>query len=290
MTTRRLVAAVVAALALLSLGVVVLCGIWPHRCAQVREEFALRFPPNDCAGVAIPFVIAHAGGAVGQHTYSNSLEALDLNYTRGCRLFELDFEWTSDGELVLLHDWNAAATRIFGEEFGGQWRDRRSFLAARRLDELTSLDLEGLNRWLEDHTDASVVTDVKWDNVKALGKMRSAVTDAEHRLIPQIYGFDEIDGARALGFERIILTLYRSSATDAEVVDFVRTARPYAVAMPVGRAFGGLPAALGELGVPTLVHTVNSRHNARRLTALGAGGIYTDFLIACGTPTGELPP
>lgn len=50
-------------------------------------------------------VIAHAGGAIDGNSYSNSVEAVTRNYELGTRLFELDFELTSDGAWVDAHDW-----------------------------------------------------------------------------------------------------------------------------------------------------------------------------------------
>jgi glycerophosphoryl diester phosphodiesterase len=287
---RRLALSVVAVLVLATVGAVALCRLLPDRCAQAHERLALRFPPTHCAGLELPLVVAHAGGAVGGQTYSNSLEALELSYNRGCRFFELDIQWTSDGRLVLLHDWNAAARRIFGTGFGDNWRSHETFLRTPRLDGLTSLDLEGLVSWLEAHPDAVVVTDVKWENLQALAVLRSEVPGAENRLIPQIYTFHEYAGVRELGFERIILTLYRNPAGDHEVADFARSVPLFAVTMPLARAFGGLPSVLDEAGVPCLVHTVNSPRNAERLAELGVDGIYTDSLVGCGAEIAILSP
>lgn len=49
---------------------------------------------------AKPLMIAHAGGGINGLSYSNSIEALDLNYDKGFRIFELDFSWTSEGQSV----------------------------------------------------------------------------------------------------------------------------------------------------------------------------------------------
>lgn len=48
--------------------------------------------------------IAHAGGQIGATTYTNSIEALDANYEKGFRAFEIDFSWTSDHQLVCLQE------------------------------------------------------------------------------------------------------------------------------------------------------------------------------------------
>ena len=57
--------------------------------------------------------IAHAGGQVNGATYTNSLEALEENYQAGFRAFEIDFSFTSDRQLVCLHDWEESFTRSF---------------------------------------------------------------------------------------------------------------------------------------------------------------------------------
>ena len=58
--------------------------------------------------------IAHAGGQIENETYTNSLEALNANFKEGFRVFEIDFSWTTDTQLVCLHDWEQSFERSFG--------------------------------------------------------------------------------------------------------------------------------------------------------------------------------
>jgi glycerophosphoryl diester phosphodiesterase len=51
-------------------------------------------------------LIAHAGGHIYGYKYTNSLEALENSYNNGFRFIELDFDWTQDNQIVLIHDWN----------------------------------------------------------------------------------------------------------------------------------------------------------------------------------------
>ncbi len=37
--------------------------------------------------------------------YTISRQALDENYAKGFRVFEIDFNYTQSGELVCVHDW-----------------------------------------------------------------------------------------------------------------------------------------------------------------------------------------
>lgn len=63
-----------------------------------------------------PLMIAHAGGGINSQNYSNSLEALEYNYQQGFRYFEIDFSWTSDAQLVCLHDWGKRFQKVFGHK------------------------------------------------------------------------------------------------------------------------------------------------------------------------------
>ena len=49
--------------------------------------------------------IAHGAGTVGGRPCTSSLEALNESYRNRFRFIELDFNWTTDNELALVHDW-----------------------------------------------------------------------------------------------------------------------------------------------------------------------------------------
>ena len=65
--------------------------------SELREVFALpsRFEP---------LRVAHAGGGIDGETYTNSYEALDRAVNDGFRYLELDLSFTSDDQLVCIHD------------------------------------------------------------------------------------------------------------------------------------------------------------------------------------------
>ena len=50
-------------------------------------------------------LIAHAGGAIDGHVYTNSKEAVLNSINNGSKYIELDFSLTSDSELVCVHRW-----------------------------------------------------------------------------------------------------------------------------------------------------------------------------------------
>ncbi len=101
--------------------------------------------------------IAHAGGIIDGFTYTNSMEALDLSYSKGFRLFELDILKSSDGEYVAAHDWEHWS-EITGYT-GNTPVDKQTFLSYKMFDKYTPLDITAINDWFFAHKDAVLITD-----------------------------------------------------------------------------------------------------------------------------------
>ncbi len=235
--------------------------------------------------------VAHAGGLYRGLTYTNSLEALEAN-AGAFSLFEIDFEWTRDGELAGLHDWDTVFRRLFGpagaagragaaESLPLTLRELRERAAGRGL---TPVDLPLLRGFLDRHPGARIITDVKTDNLAALERIAAFFPDFTVRFIPQVYRPEELEKALRLGYRSIIWTLYRypAEADPAAVLRSLRgwegrlATRPYAVTLPVAAAESGLAAALAAAGVPVYAHTVNDRGEVERLRRLGVSAVYTD--------------
>lgn len=151
-------------------------------------------------------LVAHAGGAVRGLTYTNSREALDEHYAEGYRVFELDFHWTSDGSLVVVHDW-AEISAQFGTKPHVFSYDE--FESATRRDGLHQLTFEDLRKWLRTHRDAFVVTDTKDSNTRFLLYLQANGGDIRSQLIVQIYRMSELQAARELGPRAVWLTVYK---------------------------------------------------------------------------------
>jgi hypothetical protein len=151
-------------------------------------------------------LVAHAGGAVNGIAYTNSREALDAHYAAGYRVFELDFEWTSDGHLVLVHDW--AKTSWFAGVRAHVF-NYAEFRSATRRDGLHAMTFEDLRAWLVAHGDALVVTDTKGSNSRLLAWLQANGGEILPQLIVQIYRMAELSAARRLQPRAVWLTVYR---------------------------------------------------------------------------------
>ncbi len=224
-----------------------------------------------------PTLIAHAGGIGNHRVYTNSLEALDHSVAAGHTLIEIDLSWTSDDHLVLVHDWDREFVRIFDREPGQL--SRTDFLAAESPWGITQLSLDDLEPFLRGNPGVALVTDIKERNLEGLTRIVDRYPKLRHRFVPQIYHPEEMDRVEALGFERIIFTLYMTELPDSEIVSFAESAGLWAVTMPPGRARSGdLAARLASSGTPVYVHTINDRLTMEALRRVGVFGIYTDWL------------
>ncbi|MBN3039144.1 MAG: amidohydrolase [Candidatus Omnitrophica bacterium] len=237
----------------------------------LRQEEDYRFGQSK-----LPELIAHAGGGIESLTLTNSLQALDSNYDKGFKFIEVDFNWTSDGRLVLIHDWGETLQRLYGVSFADHTLE--DFMRLKMQGGLTQLSLEELTGWMVDHRDVYIVTDAKSENIRALGLIRKKYPQLLSNFIAQIYFFEEYPLAKGMGYEHIILTLYRSLYSDRDVLSFARKKDLLAVAMPVYRALNDLPLKLRRIGVPSYVHTVNEDFLRQELRRRGVYGVYTDFL------------
>ncbi|MCW5514657.1 hypothetical protein [Muriicola sp. Z0-33] len=101
--------------------------------------------------------IAHAAGEINGVKSTNSLEALDSNYKKGFRLFELDIIETSDGKYVAAHDWKMWAR--FTDYKGNLPVTHSEFLRHKIYGKYTTMDMEAINKWFTAHPDAILITD-----------------------------------------------------------------------------------------------------------------------------------
>jgi hypothetical protein len=136
--------------------------------------------------------IAHAGGKIEGHNYTNSLEALDLSYKKGFRLFELDIIETSDGKYVAAHDWKQWAGQT--NYTGSLPVTSSEFMKHKIKGKFTPLDMEAVNKWFSEHKDAILVTD-KINKPKAFSDQ---FVD-KNRLMMELFSLDAVKEGLSIG-------------------------------------------------------------------------------------------
>ncbi len=224
--------------------------------------------------------IAHAGGGLNGQTYTNSLQALDSSYQKGFRYFEIDLIWTKDDRLVCLHDWGKTAQRLWGYE-GGEPVTLEVFNAlVDSRPEITSCTLDSLNQWMRRHPGTFIITDIKDRNIEGLELVAQKIDRSHKRIIPQFYQPEEYDSVRAIGYKKMIWTLYQFTGSREDVLEQVAPMKLFAVTMPRKRAYQGVAADLDAVRVSTYVHTINEEDRAIIFhEKYFASSIYTDFLL-----------
>ena len=240
-------------------------------------EHGFRLPSNA--------LVVHALGAIKGKHYSNSLEALEETLGRGGRFLEVDLSFTADGDLVCFH---TKHEKHLGLETPVTEISTADFLSYRYADRFTLIDLETLFHHLVDHPDTYVVTDCKHDFNPCMEKVLSTAELVDPalvgRIIPQFYTVDQwLDVARmeaAHGsFATVIFTLYKTRIDDDAVVELVQARGVPVVTMSRKRFNPDLVARLADIGVDSLVHTVNKPVDIIGYVDQGVRGLYSDRFV-----------
>lgn len=235
-------------------------------------------------------VIAHAGGAIDGNSYSNSREAVELNYSYGTRLFEIDFGLTSDGHWVAAHDWPNWKRR---SEFEGdippdlttfnqttrKWRKSKKSVDL----EYSAIDMAWLESFLTQHPDAHIITDMK--DIDKYSAFVDTILDSPNRdqFIFQAYSIEHINLIRSRSEDaKIILTLYRLGYAVSTVAKMVEKKDDLiGITAPMDWALvEGIAERLVETGLPIYLHgnpsNINSRSMHKDFAARGINGFYLD--------------
>lgn len=139
--------------------------------------------------------IAHAGGYVDGHVYTNSLEAMNFSYSQGCRMFELDLWKTTDNMFVGVHDWAGwKAMSNYPKDRNDTPVSLQEFLSLRIHGAYTPLHLPAIVDWFEKHPDAILVTD-KLNTPKEFFEL----FPFKERLMMELFTWDAVYEALEIG-------------------------------------------------------------------------------------------
>lgn len=250
-----------------------------------------------CRSQSIPWyekypVVCHALGWTQEGDYlTNSKEAFLYNYWRGQRVFEADIQITSDGVMVLRHDWdsNLGQADAFGWTEEKKWAvTAKEFVEAPIYGKYTPLTLEDWFAIMKKYPDIYLVTDTKYSpDVEGQFKLftdtaiEKGYEDVLSRVIVQIYYREMYDEVRAVyPFQNWIWTLYYIGYPDKqEILDFMTQKEIPVLVMPYTWWDSQKEEELVSSGIKVYVHTVNSEEEARRGISLGVSGIYSDDIL-----------
>lgn len=194
---------------------------WRILLAVLLLPAALAIATYPCQWAHDSPLVAHALGAVGERTYSNSLEAFQASYARGFRAFEVDLSLTTDNQLVAIHDWTTQTMNLLeipmvpGRE--GLALSLAGFKRVKIFKIYTPLSFRDLAGLMAQYPDLTVITDIK---ILTGPEVRSAygslIADARlagaavlDRIAPHVSNQEMVDALDALyPFKTMVFTLY----------------------------------------------------------------------------------
>ena len=141
--------------------------------------------------------IAHAAGEINGIPSTNSIQALDANYKKGFRLFELDIIETSDGEYVAAHDWRMWSR--FTDYSGELPVSKEEFLKHKIYGKYDTMDMQAINTWFGAHKDAILITDKVSDPLNFARQFKY-----RDRLIMELFSVMAIEEAARHGIAPMI--------------------------------------------------------------------------------------
>lgn len=244
-----------------------------------------------------PNLIAHAGGTYREKAYNtfytNSLEALQQNYSLGHRVFEIDFYLTSDGKMAAVHDWDQFGNMNGVAMSSQEWKAFQTFGSPVTESRFTTMLIGDVLDQMLINKDMFFVTDTKI--LDASDEMKLQFTEIVNeamkrdpellnRIIPQIYNEEMYALIREIyDFPEVIYTLYASQDSADNVLDFVKNNPAISVVTtPIGHAnfftaefINNLHAANKKI----YTHTIHTYDDLTKYAALGIDGFYTGLLL-----------
>ncbi len=236
-------------------------------------------------------VVAHALGQIEGRYETNSREAFLHSYDQGIRVFEADFQLTSDGILVVRHDFEQISyynlEQVVYNKDTSMTYDR--YINEKINFKYTPLTGESLLQLLVEHPDAYLITDTKHtDSPTLTSQFTQLVQIAQKlgepqvldRIVVQIYNPEMYHQVGEIyPFDQWIYTLYQQENPDYhQVGQFCRENAIDVVTLSEERVSQERMDILDRYGLKVYAHTVNRLQKSNSLLEMGVDGVYSDVL------------
>ena len=234
-------------------------------------------------------LVAHALGEADGKIETLSREAFISSWENGYRVVEADFTYTSDGVLVVCHDFEADGTYYRWElrPKNGLVMDSSTFKENKTVYTQTPMTAAELLSLLAEYPDMYLVTDTKNTDKatvqKQFGDLKNIAKNMGNeeildRIIPQIYHKEMLGWVKEVHpFQDWIFTLYLVSDPNyQDIANFCKANGIGTVTLQTDRATKANVSTLKARGLKVYAHTVNRYLIFEDLLKNGVDGIYTD--------------
>lgn len=231
--------------------------------------------------------IAHALGGVGGKTYTNSPQALEHNYNKGFKVFEVDLDFTSDNELIAWHSFGKDSLKEMGisEKYATKKPTLEEFKKIKSYGKYNTMTFKDIVYYMEKYKDIYMVIDLKQaeeDKVRKLYKriVEEASPDVLDRIIPQVYRestYNEI--MNVYNFKSAIFTCYTMKKLDEnQVTNFCAMKGIKVLTVDYTFFTQSLVERCNAKGIKLYMNTYNDTATVNKYKKKGVYGFYTDFL------------
>lgn len=224
-------------------------------------------------------LIYHAGGGIDGLSYTNSAEALEETLNNNRRLVEVDFGYTTDGELVCVHYWS----NISKEDAPLSLAE---FEAASVCGKYTPMTAAMLIGYMEQYEDMYLVIDTKELDgvsvVRDLIELCGGNADIAERFVIQLYDKGikaQMQAIYPFGDDNFLFTAYKFGPSRfAEIMEICYEEQIPVVTVADGKWEESTIRYFRDKGFLVFTHTVNRLDYVEDSVAQGVYGFYTDFL------------
>lgn len=233
-------------------------------------------------------VITHALGGIDGKTYTNSIDALDYNYQQGKRVFEADFNYTSDGKIILTHDFQETEDNLIDFP-DGYVPSYEEFMNNRIYYKYHPSDAQQLLTYMSEHYDMYLVTDIKYEDpatiTSILSELVSMAKEANmesvlDRLIIQFYSEQNYYDIQTIyPFKNYIYSLYAEVNKDFEAVKNFCLANNVTVVLMKSSWVKDETtlSVFNENNIKVYVYTLNNLTNIFNRKSQGVYGFVSDY-------------
>lgn len=233
--------------------------------------------------------IAHALGGIDGKTYTNSPQALEHNYKKGFRVFEVDLDLSSDGEVIAWHSFDKKSLKDMGipEKYAINKPTASEFKKIKSYGKYDTMLFRDVISYMRKYQDIYMVIDLKQAEDDKVRKIYNEIVNQAsgdysllNRIIPQIYRastYNEV--MKIYNFKSAAFTCYKMDKIDENEITNYCAMNGIKVLTVDYRFFTpSLVEKCNARGIKLYMNTYNDINEVNKYKKKGVYGFFTDFL------------
>lgn len=231
--------------------------------------------------------IAHAMGGIDGKDYTNSRQAMEYNYKKGFRVFEVDINLSSDDELIAWHSFSKDNLKDMKipTKYSSKRPTLSEFKTLKPYGKYNTMSFKDIVNYMEDHRDMYIIIDSKSTKDATIRKVyekivQEASGDVLSRIIPQAY--NDSTYKRILNvhdFDSMLFTCYTMNKVNEDRITNLCAFNGIKVLTIDSKLYTkSLVDKCNAKGIKLYMNTYNNKKTVDKLRKSGVYGFYTDFL------------